>query len=145
MGGMHVNLLIESQLPLIADDLAAAAMIPGAETWAKTVPASDLRNIAAYINKRSGMPLRIDYAGNLYGTWGTWRSLRQVAQQQRVAPLLAGAALEYELHRLGVSGSPPPASTLPLKNPEQKPDLTRDQYRALAVDNLPNLRRLLSP
>lgn len=143
MGGMHVNLLFESQIPLLADDLAASAMIAGADVWAKAVPATDLRNIAAYINKREGMPHKVDYGGNLYGTWGSWRSVRQVAQQQRLSPLLAGASLADDFRRLEITGAP----ELPLGLPENKPsrpaDLTRDQYRALAVDKLALLRQVL--
>lgn len=144
MGGLHVNLLFESQTELFAEQIAAAAAIRGAEVWAKTIPAVDLRNVAAYINKREGMPRATDYRGNLYGCWGSWRSLRQVAQAQTMAPLLAAASHEDELRRLGIS-APTNNENRPagINSTGERP-LTRAEYRALAVDNLPILRQLLS-
>lgn len=143
MGGMHINLLFESQHELFAHDLAETCPIRDAEYWAKTVPAADIRNVAAYINKRTGMPYRMDYRGNLYGTWGTWRSARQVAQQQRVAPLLAAAGLEVEMNSLGIE----PDSNVPSKystlSGTDQTTLTREQYREIALRNLPILRQML--
>jgi hypothetical protein len=143
MGGMHVNILFESQSELFADDIAAAAAIHGAEVWAQTVPAHDIRNVAAYINKRAGMPSKLDYNGNLSGTYGAWRSVRQVAQQQRIAPLLAAASHEDELRRLGISAPVSASTDRSQINRTGEQALTREQYRALAVDNLPILRQLL--
>ena len=143
MGGLHVNLLFESQHELFAEDIAAAAAIRGAEVWAKTVPAADLRNVAAYINKRAGMPRAHDYRGNLYGCWGAWRSLRQVAQEQRLAPLLAAASHEDELRRLGIESGTTQASAInPLIEACER-TLTKAEHRALALQNLPILRQLL--
>lgn len=143
MGGMHVNLLIEAQAPLFASDLAERAAIPGAEVWSKEILPADLRNIAAYINKRTGMPHKLDYHGNLYGLWGSWRSVRTIAQNQLHAPIIAAASVERDLHSLGLqppqnqrgNAAPPPTG--------KNGTLSRDDYKALAVDNLPALRKLL--
>ena len=143
MGGLHVNLLFESQHELFAEDIAAAAAIRGAEVWAKTVPAADLRNVAAYINKRAGMPRAHDYRGNLYGCWGAWRSLRQVAQEQTLAPLLAAASHEDQLHRLGIEAATDPHCNINLLIEPSERTLTRDEYRSIALQNLPILQQIL--
>jgi hypothetical protein len=143
MGGLHVNLLFESQTELFAEQIAEAANIKGAEVWAKAIPAADLRNVAAYINKREGMPRAVDYKGNLYGCWGSWRSLRQVAQHQTMAPLLAAASHEDELRRLGIEPPPADKNQPSALNSTGKQALTKADYRRLAVDNLPILRQLL--
>lgn len=143
MGGLHVNLLFESQHELFAEDIAAAAAIRGAEVWAKTVPAADLRNVAAYINKRAGMPRANDYRGNLYGCWGAWRSLRQVAQEQRLAPLLAAASHEDELRRLSITSQQNNPTASAEKNGTSERPLTKAEHRALALDHLPILRQML--
>lgn len=143
MGGMHINLLFESQHELFAHDLAETSPIRDAEYWAKTVPAADIRNVAAYINKRTGMPYRMDYSGNLYGTWGTWRSARQVAQQQRIAPLLAAAGLEVELKSIGLGEPEKTQSACGALSDTGQTTLTREQYREIALRNLPILRQML--
>lgn len=143
MGGLHVNLLFESQHALFAEEIAARAALPNAEVWAKTVPAADLRNVAAYINKREGMPRAHDYRGNLYGAWGSWRSLRQVAQEQTLAPLLAAASHEDQLRRLDIEpGTDQYCADKVLIRPSER-TLTRDDYRSIALQNLPILRQIL--
>lgn len=110
---LHLNLIAGASVAI--DAAQVASLYPSrCEVWAAEIPRTDVRNVAAYIAKRGGMPLKRRYPGHLYGSTGTWkRPLALLAEG--ASPIAAAAALEAELERLGVPAppQPPPAAIEP--------------------------------
>lgn len=101
--GLHINIIAGTSEPLPAAKLAA--MWPGdADFWAAEIPHSDVRNVAAYSAKRSQMPDRAEYSGNIYGSYGSWkRPLAALVEGKGNAGAVAkGLALEQMLADLGI-------------------------------------------
>jgi hypothetical protein len=141
--GLHVNLLFQAQQTFSATDILASAPIQGASAWATTVPPEDLPSIAAYITKRSGIPLKSTYLGRTTGTWGTWRSARSIAQTMKTAPVATAAIFEAELRALGLASETDPKTPNPVYRGLYPPPPTRAEQRELAQHWLPGLRELL--
>lgn len=83
-GALHCNIITPAQH--IYQPRAAAY-------WHQAI-AGDVRNVGAYISKRGQFPKEHDYTGRLYGTAG---QLWQILAEQRIAPVVQAAALQYAL------------------------------------------------
>jgi hypothetical protein len=92
------------------------------------------RDAAAYIAKRKGMPLPEQYPGRLYGSWG---QIGAMLASQEMPTIVQGAAIEASLngksYRDGVQIEAPA---------ERMEQLTREQYREIAMRNLPRIREV---
>jgi hypothetical protein len=142
-GNLHVNLIIEGQPDLFQPGRLDLSKFDDAQLWHQALPASDLRNVVAYISKREAFPLKTQYQGNLYGTWGTWRSVRQINFHPSASPLVHAASLEQEMHALGIQPPKNPSPPQPEKNPPSRDRLTPDQYREIALRSMPLLAKLI--
>lgn len=98
--GLHINIIAGTLSELPAAKLAS--MWPGdADFWATEIPRQDVRNVASYSAKRSQMPDKDEYSGNLYGSWGSWkRPLAALAEGNNA--VTAAIALEAMLADLGI-------------------------------------------
>lgn len=106
--GLHLNII--SPLP-------APAKWRNCETYSELIQTT-ARDAAAYISKRSGMPPREQYEGRLYGCFG---QISNIIVSQRVAPIVAAAAVEMALSGGSLHESPPPPD-LSKDNPTNNPD-----------------------
>lgn len=143
MGGLHANLILDADQPVTADEIAAQLGLANYAVWSQAIPRRDLRNVAAYISKRSGMPLRIDYDGRLYGSWGTWRGAAQVAREQRIAPAVAGAAHQTQLQQLGILNTTQAQGLRNELNSAAGLDLSPTDYKAIAARYLAGIRQIV--
>lgn len=121
-GTMHANILTHHANP---------APLRGAVIHAETVRTS-ARACAAYISKRSQAPRADEYSGKTYSTWGR---LADWAYHRDQAPIITGAALDADMQGRDHQAAPPPARVMPAG----PPDLTPDEYRAIAARHLPIL------
>ena len=121
-GTLHANLLTH-----------AAPLKPhrSAAQHAETVR-TNARIVAAYIAKREQAPRADHYPGKTYGAWG---KLADYLLDQRQAPILTAAAVEFDL---AAERQPQPGQTLPPILP-RGPELSTDDYRAIAARHLPTL------
>jgi len=95
--GLHVHLIAAADDTIDAVHIAAACDRP-ASVWSAPLPAAGLRSAAAYISRAAAAPSQDEYRGRLVGTWGGWRSVRDVmvsaaAAPQSPAPLAVRAAV----------------------------------------------------
>lgn len=104
--GLHVNLIVGSDSPLEAANIARH-WSSDADIMAQEIHHKDTRNVAAYISKRGGAPSPDEYNGRLYGSFGTWKRPLAVAATQTTSPVLAGLALETMLENAGIPEPPP--------------------------------------
>lgn len=152
--GLHVNLLIDRPdgPPPDAADIARAA--PKHNVWAEPIARADVRNVAAYISKRSQYPDPALYAGRLMGTWGHWRGPVDILATDTDAPPLAqAAALQTTLQASGAIETPPAHDLpAPTRRPRvvysglptaPEPTLTKDQYRDIAAKHLGPLLEMM--
>lgn len=126
VGRLHLNLIIDAPTPPDAGDIVTAWRSDAAEVWAKSIPRSQIRNVAAYVSKRRQMPTTEAYEGRIFGTWGTWRGAAEVMQSRdmvETAPIVAGLAIEQDMARLEV--------------PE--PEIPREERIAIARRHMPRL------
>lgn len=143
MAGLHANLILDSDAQVDAQSIAAALNIRNSAVWASQIPARDIRNVAAYITKRSGAPKWHDYDGRLMGTWGTWRGAGQVAREQRLAPIVQGAAQQEQLRALGVLNTLQASSLANELNSASEPPKSHEDYRKIAARHLAAIRQIV--
>lgn len=82
---LHINIITPAK---------QSASIKHAHCWTSLIH-GDVRNVGAYIAKRSQMPTVSDYSGKL---WGTAGNLWQLLVDQKEAPVVAAAAAQYALN-----------------------------------------------
>ena len=151
--GLHLNLLIDSPAAPPPDAGQIARSAPHHNVWAKPVARADVRNVAAYISKRSQFPDQTVYAGRIMGTWGHWRTAFDILTTDADTPPIAqAAAIQHEMHESGILPPPPPPP--PPAPPPAPPNviysgmpqrkLTRDEYREIAARHLGPLFELLN-
>lgn len=129
--GLHLNILIGSASALPADAIAAGWPV-GGEIWAEEIAPLDVRNVAAYIAKRSSIPDRDEYAGRTYGSWGSWRRPLQIMAGQRDVPEIQALALDMQLWQAGVS-APTGADAPEINSDEQERKRSARFARVLAA------------
>lgn len=133
MRGIHLNVLIGGDDPIDATTLAQAWRTEGARIWAEPVKPENIRNVAAYISKRCGMPTLEEYEGRLYGTFGAWKSLPELMMQARQAPVVQAAQFEHML----------PDTDKTTAQDETIRAMTKGDYADIARKNLPKLYAML--
>ena len=104
INGLHMNLIIGTDNAVDAGMLAQAWK-QESDIYAEEIPKADVRKVAAYIAKKKGYPDKTDYAGRLYGSWGTWKQpLRILAGSESgyINPALKAMGLEQQLIDLNV-------------------------------------------
>jgi hypothetical protein len=106
----------------------------GATIHAETVRTS-ARTVAAYISKRRQAPRADEYAGKTYSTWGR---LADWAYHRDQSPIIQGAAIETDMQGRDNQPAPQPARIMPAA----APDLSIDEYRAIAARHMPTLAAL---
>lgn len=125
LGGLHLNIIAPA---------AVIKSIQGADCWSEVLRTT-ARAAAAYINKPGSFPDRAEYSGNLTGSWSR---IPDLFTARDMPATVQAASMEYAL-----SGMPPEhfaAKAEASRNqPTSTPALTRDQYRQIAYNNLPNL------
>ena len=124
-GGLHLNIIAPA--PVVKS-------IQGATTWAEVLTTT-ARAAAAYINKPGSFPDRAEYSGNLTGSWSR---IPDLFAHRDMPPTVQAASFEYAL-----SGQSPEhfaRKAEATRDPSgTRPQLTREEYRAIARANLPNL------
>lgn len=102
--GLHIDLIAAADQLLDAVSIGSAINRP-ADVWAQPITAADLRNVVAYATRRNAMPSADEYRGHLVGTFGGWRSARDVLLTAAAAPqssppvAVRAAIVQAELHR----------------------------------------------
>lgn len=147
--GLHLNLLIDAaeREQVTAERIARAA--PGREVWAQSVPRADVRNVVSYIHKRRQAPDPDRYAGRISGTWGHWRGVAEILATDNDSPAtVQAAAIQTGLERAGVlprNAAGRAAAFVPFYNGQQPkaPELSREEYRAIAEKNLSGILSIL--
>lgn len=91
-----------------------------------------VRVVAAYISKRSQVPPPDIYPGK---TWGSWGKVGDILTAPAMPAIIQGAEIEQQL-----SGRTHRPGQRPVINTEQPaPQLTQDEYRAIAARHMPTL------
>ena len=136
-GALHCNIITPN---------SSSHEPPNAHHWHQTIT-GNVRNVGAYIAKRTQMPPADTYTGNLYGTAGP---LWQLLATQTSYPAVAAAAAQYAIdshaminqaiHCLnaGRQKTYDELKTEYIKN-NSAPEPTPAEYRAIAARWLPDL------
>lgn len=143
MHGLHANLILDASAPVTAEQIASTLNRPSSAVWAQAITRADLRNVAAYISKRAGAPRWQEFDGRLYGTWGTWRGVGQIARDQTRHPAVTAAATELQLRQLGIQPPQPPTHPAAQLNDASSDPKTLADYRAIAYRHLAALRQIV--
>lgn len=104
--GLHTNLILGSDEPILAADIAEA-LTTESNVYAESIPQSDVRNVAAYSSKPIGFPPTSEYSGRLYGSLGTFKRPLATLVEGSGSPILRGMALEQMLVDANVPAEPP--------------------------------------
>lgn len=125
LGGLHLNIIAPQPVTRVFQDC---------QTWSQAITTGG-RAAAAYINKRAGFPDRAEYSGNLTGSWSQIPDFFTV---RHMPPVVVAASVEAALS----NKHPEEYLRAALASREHAaPDKarTREDYRAIAIANLPNL------
>lgn len=148
--GLHIDVVVAADAPLDATTIATQLAHP-AEVWAQPIAPADLRNVVAYATRREAMPAREQYSGHLAGSWGGWRSVRQVMVEMAADPRLhvAPAPVRTEIVRAEMIRPDAPVieqaaalDHLDVLRGMQRRELT-DEDRAAAHIHLAALRQII--
>jgi hypothetical protein len=100
-GDLHINVIVGSVEKITASTIAELYNQP-ADVYADEVAHADVRNVAAYIAKRSQMPNSEEYAGRIYGSFGSFKKpLAALVEGKDTPPLIAAAALNQMIKSAG--------------------------------------------
>jgi hypothetical protein len=100
LGNLHINIIAGTESKITASSMAKI-WPSDADFWATDIPHKDIRNVSAYIAKKSQMPDKTDYSGNLYGSYGTWkRPLATIAEGNN--GVISALVLEEMMKDLGI-------------------------------------------
>lgn len=119
--GLHLNLLAATDQPVTAAQIAKMWPVSSpADVWAAPIARPDVRRVAAYMSKKSGIPPEAEYSGRTYGSWGGWKKpLGSLIDDPQKAPIVAAAALESLLAGAGVPAPATAATTGPATTQEE--------------------------
>lgn len=93
-------MIIAGTEPIDAEQIAHAWQADGAKIWAEPIQPGEIRNVAAYMSKRRGMPPADEYSGRLWGTFGGWKSIAQLSRTNAASPIIQAAQIERDLTAL---------------------------------------------
>jgi hypothetical protein len=124
-GTMHINLITPEPKQIT---------IPDASIHIERISTSP-RAAAAYILKLEGQPTLQQYEGRTYGTWG---QIGQYLTTKEAAPIVQAAAIN-DLIQTPHTRQQTVYYNTPNGQKKQEPELTKEQYQALARKHLSSL------